>query len=288
MPQAPALTKWVPSDLEAALRALQAAAGEEGAAPAGPLELDVFGKKLVGESVERLTAAVKSTAAGSRVQVLNLSTNKMGNRGATAVASLIAESKTLHSVDLRMNRIATQGAERLALSLKSAEVVLTTLHLSSNDMGTQGAIWMASALASNSSLRALFFEYNDIGDEGAAHVATALAQNRHLSTLSLRGNEINGSGALKLAESLKQNKSLTSLDMSTNAFGDAGAAAFEAAFRSNASLLGLMLFGCEVSPGASAPVRAALERNRLRAERAASPCGCWSGCAVGLGLSEKK
>jgi hypothetical protein len=215
-----------------------------------PTTLDLFNKQLQGEGVTKLVNAMIDDETTIDVQVLNLSTNKLGNRGAAAVALLVstkAGAGPLESLDLQMNRIASEGAEKLCMALHR-NTTLQTLHISSNDLGVEGAAWLAAALAVNSTLKTLSFDYNMIGDEGADRIAEGLSKNIGLSKLALRGNEIGERGGKSLATSLQSNSTLTFLDMDANEIEDAGAEAFLQMLVSNQVLLQLSVFGCGISP----------------------------------------
>ncbi|KAK3249355.1 hypothetical protein CYMTET_41213 [Cymbomonas tetramitiformis] len=94
---------------------------------------------------------------------------------------------------------------------------LSTLSLSSNNIGPKGAKALAVALApnaegvSNTSLNTLDLRCNDIGPEGAKALAVALTPNaegvfnRSLNTLNLRCNNIGTEGAKALAVALTPN-----------------------------------------------------------------------------------
>ncbi|CAF1302080.1 unnamed protein product [Rotaria sp. Silwood1] len=55
---------------------------------------------------------------------------------------------------------------------------LTTLYIAENQIGDQGAQYLANALQINRTLTILYVAQNQIGDEGAQHFANALQQNQ--------------------------------------------------------------------------------------------------------------
>ena len=147
---------------------------------------------------------------------------------------------------------------------------LLSFHHSFNSQGDLGALALAAALQTNSSLTALFLVSTKMGDAGACALAKVLRTKRQFSTLSLSSNAIGepgaaaigkimrseccflsmlilsknklgDSGAAALAEALCFNSSLTSLDLSFNAIGDAGGMACAKALQSNFGLISLDL-----------------------------------------------
>jgi len=225
-----------------------------------PIELDLFNMSLGGEGAERLVdALVLDTSCP--VRVLNISSNKIGNSGAAAIAKVIeAGSPPLLSLDIRVNKISCRGAEHLGMSLR-ANSTLTSLSISSNDFGADAAAWIASALEVNTVLRTLAFDYNTMGDEGAEKMGSALAKNSMLATLLMRSSDMRAPGAASLACALEVNRTLTALDVSTNVIGDEGAEFFFSALRTNHVITRLDMFGCEVGPRNTAAVLAALKNN---------------------------
>src|SRR3989338_6644607 len=91
---------------------------------------------------------------------------------------------------------------------------LTSLNLSSNQLGDEGAGRLAEALAFNSTLTNLNLKSNNVGDKGASRLAEALATNSSLTSLNLMNNWVGDEGAGRLAEALAINSALTTLNLS--------------------------------------------------------------------------
>ena len=97
---------------------------------------------------------------------------------------------------------------------------LTRLRLSHNQIGAAGAVALAGALRTNTSLRVLSLAVNQIGNAGATALAKALRKNTSLTTLYLNENQIGNAGATALARALRTNTSLTRLELWGNQIGD--------------------------------------------------------------------
>jgi hypothetical protein len=109
-------------------------------------------------------------------------------------------------------------------------------------IGPAGAVALADALRTNTSLTELYLCYNRIGDIGARALAIALRTNTSLTALYLGANQIGAAGTTALAEALKVNTRLTTLNLGVNQIGDAGAVALADALRTtNTSLTELYL-----------------------------------------------
>ena len=85
----------------------------------------------------------------------------------------------------------------------------STINLGYDDIGAEGAKYVAEALKVNTSLTEIRLYSNNIGAEGAKYVAEALKVNTSLTEINLAGNNIGDEGAKYVAEALKVNTSLT-------------------------------------------------------------------------------
>jgi len=74
---------------------------------------------------------------------------------------------------------------------------------------------LAEALKTNTTITTLDLSYNDIGHEGAKALAEALKNNTTITTLDLVGNPIGDEGPKALAEALETNMTITKLDITT-------------------------------------------------------------------------
>ena len=91
------------------------------------------------------------------------------------------------------------------------------LDVSGNDIGGDGAWWLADAIGSDRcELRSLNLGSNRIGDGGAKDIAEELRVNSTLHVLDLRRNGISAEGAMELAHALEENVSITSMTLRGN------------------------------------------------------------------------
>ena len=128
------------------------------------------------------------------------------------------------------NDLGPLGARHLSRGLQLGP--LRELDIKGNDIGDEGAEWIAAALEANANLTTLDLGYNYIGPRGVRAIADALRNNTALRTLSLYyDNEYGAEGAVALAEMLKVNEGLHTLNLRGNAIGVEGARAFAAAVR---------------------------------------------------------
>ena len=147
---------------------------------------------------------------------------------------------SLSSLDLSCNFIGDEGANSLAQALR-VNTSLSSLDLSCNSIGDEGANSLAQVLRVNTSLFSLRLQNNSVGPEGVNSLSQALKVNTSLSSLDLNDNSIGDEGANSLAQALRVNTSLSSLDLTRNSIGDEGANSLAQALRVNTSLSSLNL-----------------------------------------------
>jgi Ran GTPase-activating protein (RanGAP) involved in mRNA processing and transport len=172
----------------------------------------------------------------------------------------LAQNSSLTTLDLTYNDIGAEGAKALGAAL-AQNSSLTTLHLSDYSIGAEGAKALGAALAQNSSLTTLHLNYNKIGAEGVMALGAALAQNSSLTTLDLIDNYISDDAAQALGAALAQNSSLTTLNLTDNIIGAEGAKALGAALAQNSSLTTLHLRNNSIGAVGAKALGAALAQN---------------------------
>ena len=157
-----------------------------------------------------------------------------------AFSQALAANTSLTTLDLSQNSIGDEGATSLSQAL-ALNTSLTTLTLSQNSIGAEGATTLSEALAVKTSLTTLHLSWNSIGAEGATSLFQALAVNTSLTTLTLSHNSIGAEGATSFSQALALNTSLTTLHLCRNSIGDEGATSLSQALKVNTSLTTLKL-----------------------------------------------
>ena len=132
-------------------------------------------------AVELAAALCKNTT----LDCLNLSCNPIGEHveGATAVAKMLVENKTLTTLDLRDCHISSEGAVELAAAL-CKNSTLKNLDQSHNPIGVEGAS-MSDMLQHNTSLEVLWLCDNSVGEAGVHQLINSLKHNQTLKKLWL-------------------------------------------------------------------------------------------------------
>ena len=211
-------------------------------------------------------ALVDGLKCRSHLQLLDLSQNLIGGDDVSPWDGL-KNWTNLRILKLEYNRIDSCDLAALAEGLKygclqelylfvneigpsgiKAEMKLDDLQvldLSGNEIGSEGAAFLASVLKSN--IRELHLSGNMIGSEGAACLASGLKSN--IQVLHLSGNNIGLPGIIAIVKSLKFCSHLRVLDLSNNSVGSEGVAHICEGLKHWSSLQELYLSSAEIDTG---------------------------------------
>ena len=133
---------------------------------------------------------IEALAERPQLEELYLERMNAGRNDCTALVNLLRSTATeLHTLDLRNNDIDDEGVIALVGALTNRN--LCVLDLSSNRITARGWQNLASLLQNpNCNLVKLDLGSNNVGDEGALIFANALASNRKLEVLDLSSSGI--------------------------------------------------------------------------------------------------
>jgi NLR family CARD domain-containing protein 3 len=185
------------------------------------LHLDLTANKLGDRGAAGIAEAL--AAPDGKLQILNLANNKIRYSGAYKLADAFVKhnNTALLKLDLRDNMIEAEGAQAFGSALRLS-YTLQELNLSRNNIGDDGLRVIALGLKENrtSALRRLDLSWNGIKDGGARLLADMLMDNSVLTYLNLRCNFICDEGIRALAESLPFPLALDELDLVGNQMRD--------------------------------------------------------------------
>ena len=221
--------------------------------------LDLSRNKIGLEGTSALGEALKVNAVLTKLELWN---NNIGPEGAIAIEEALKVNAVMTELELAGNEIGDEGAKAIAEALK-VNAVLTTLHLNLNEIGAEGAQAIAEALKVNAVVNTLYLGGNSIGDEGAKAIAEALKVNAVLTKLVLNSNSIGDEGAIAMAEALKVNAVLTSVDLRFNSIRDDGAKAIAEALKVNAVVTTLFLNSNNIKDEGAKAIAEALKVNAV-------------------------
>ena len=155
---------------------------------------------------------------------LNLSGNKIGNKGVKTFSEIIGINTTLQELNISSNKIKDEGAKRLAEAIQ-VNTTLQELNISSNKITDEGAKRLAEAIQVNKTLQELNISSNKITDEGAKRLAKAIQVNKTLQELNISENWISKEGVMRIVEACTINRTLHKLVCTYNNLSKSGLAA---------------------------------------------------------------
>jgi len=185
-------------------------------------------------------------AKNKTLEYLSLRNNNISDEGIKYLADVMAVSKTLKYFDLYMNYVSNKGAKCLADALK-VNKTLVKLDMRDNRIGSKGVKYFADALKENKSLEKLLLSNNNnIGDEGAMYLAGMITVNETLQWIDLDNIHIGNKGAESIAASLLVNSGIRTINLKCNNIGSKGAEKLSEAYVNNHNINTLNLSGNEM------------------------------------------
>ncbi|TFB07422.1 Protein NLRC3 [Trichoderma ghanense] len=161
-------------------------------------------------------ALVKSPAVSN----IWLKRNPLGRDAAADVYRLITETKDLHTLDLDQTELGDRGVAELFTRLASfspsggGKLPLRHIYMNGVGISTEGAAAIGKFLASpRSGVTSLYMSCNPLGNEGAQALAAALPKAPYLARLSLQSVGVSTQGAVALCEALTGHPGIKCLDL---------------------------------------------------------------------------
>eukprot|EP00288_Rhodomonas_lens_P015203 CAMPEP_0177693554 /NCGR_PEP_ID=MMETSP0484_2-20121128/2461_1 /TAXON_ID=354590 /ORGANISM="Rhodomonas lens, Strain RHODO" /LENGTH=798 /DNA_ID=CAMNT_0019204371 /DNA_START=60 /DNA_END=2457 /DNA_ORIENTATION=- len=154
------------------------------------------------------------------LQHLDLTSNRVGTAGVELLVSGLVECKSFAHLGLADNNIFAPGANTLSVILRGC-TSFQHLDLSRNRIHDT-AEKLFVAVGQSVSLSHLDLHSNNIGDDGAAYLADVLGECESLSYLDLNDCRIGDGGLRNIASVLAVCKALAHLDLGRNDFGTLG------------------------------------------------------------------
>lgn len=203
------------------------------------VELDLSSNKLG----DKGTAAVcQFLEKNDSVVKVDLSRNALRKPGVDAIAHILPKNESLKNIILSHNGLTEEDFELLA-SVLQTEQVLETLDLSSNLFSQKSGYMFGFLVAKNISLVKMNVSCNRIGDEGIRDLVPGLIHNRTIRSLDLSWNDIADEGAMWMSEMITSNSILQDLNLSYNRITSKGVSYIADSLALNTTLKILKLSG---------------------------------------------
>ena len=201
-------------------------------------KLNMHSNRLGDHGAELLSA--EGITNTKTLRALNISDNKIGPSGTTAIANALRNNTSLEELDISHNKLGDHGAQLLSEGITNTKT-LRVLNISGNNIGPSGTTAIANTLTNNTSLEELDINYNKLGDHGAELLSEGIMNTKTLRVLNINDNNIGPSGTTSIANALVNNTSLEELDMHGNGIGQDEAIAIAKAITNNKTLNTLRL-----------------------------------------------
>ena len=208
------------------------------------------------------------------LECLDFSSNHIINERAATLGSAIGQSKKLKKLTMNIESITPSGCVALLRGLSNPNSQLEELDLCGNEIGDEGGIAFAAAIATNTKLKILNLEYHsfsfngwspllkslvnqdsilenlylagaNIGNRELSVLGNALGNNSTLKTLHFRRNQnITANGWTAFFECLSLNSSLEDINVKDNNVDNESLASLVSALENNTHLKRLNLSMC--------------------------------------------
>ena len=153
-----------------------------------------FGEDVTGPSVA-------SSIEGKSLRKFVLNDMCLGDEGAEFIVKALHSScATLEALELSGNELTSKACNSVVVNVLSASASLTKLALADNELKDKGAMILARALPK--SLKILDLNSSEIGSNGALAIASAIKDFPLLESVNLNGNFISEEGVEALSKML--------------------------------------------------------------------------------------
>ena len=159
----------------------------------------------------------------NQLRIFNGSNNNLHGSGLAKLSEGFARTSKLEHLYLRENKIAAEGMDALAKSVKTCR--LKEFDLESNNICYHGMVALSEGIKKLNSIQMLNFSMNLLGPTGAATLNESLILCGHLMFLELSTNNIGPSGIQALVKGLKCCTNLRRLNLIGNCITSEGAIA---------------------------------------------------------------
>jgi len=171
---------------------------------------------------EPLAEIIEAVSLHSQLEKLELWRMNIGRKEYSALANLLLMTSELRALNLCNTGFDDEGMEALVGALANSSLI--SLDLSDNRAITSRGCQSVAALLENpnSNLERLYLANNNIGNEGALIFANAMASNRQLKSLDLYHNAITAEGWSVFSKVLCDTSSVNKTSLSNHALGSLG------------------------------------------------------------------
>ena len=223
------------------------------------VSLNIGANQLSPSELKILSNVIPAT----RLLILNLSDNFIGNEGSVSISFILTENSQLEQLYVSGNSIGHKGAKLIFTALYS-NFSLKKLDLSNNPIKTlfedssyalennyclkdlnladcsltyHSIFLLSQILVKNKGLMALNLAGNSLDDKGILPICRVLTKNFVLKTLNFSRNKVRNEGAKSISEALMGNQGIVEVNLRENEIKDSGAEELGELARVNMNIL---------------------------------------------------
>ncbi|XP_040177442.1 NACHT, LRR and PYD domains-containing protein 3-like [Rana temporaria] len=201
---------------------------------------------------------------GCTLRELSLDDCNLTASGCEILTSAMKENRSLHKLDLALNKVEDEGMRFLCEGLKDPGCTLQELRMEFCELTPACGDFLHSALMTNRSLTTLCLRDCGLQDSGTKLLCEALCQpGCTLKELVLFEVNLTSASCEDLRSVILANRTLTSLNVRDNNLGDSGVKTLCEGLRDpGCTLQELMLSSCELTQASCEDLRSVLLTNR--------------------------
>ena len=132
------------------------------------------------------------------------------------MAKIIQSKRKLTALGLSNNQIGTEGAMHIASTALADKLSLTKLSLEGNSIGSRGLRAISEAMMANTELKEIYLYNNQIEDDGLDIFGKMIQNKSHLFAIGLEFNKIGAEGVSHVLMGIKQLRGLEKLYLNAN------------------------------------------------------------------------
>eukprot|EP00942_MAST-04A_sp_MAST-4A-sp1_P010869 g10869.t1 len=200
---------------------------------------------LCSNNIDGGIAIAKALQTNTKLQLLNLHSNNISDRGVIEFSNVLAINTTLMFLDLDNNNIYDKSVIELANSLISNKnSSLESLSLADNYISEEGGIVLGKMISRNKKLSKLHLDRNRLGNRGVTSILLGMETNCSIKTLGLSSNDFNDTVAIAIADMFDVNSTLINLKLDFNDMTDFGAKSIFNILKYRGKVLKLKTLSC--------------------------------------------
>ena len=157
-------------------------------------------------------ALCKQMKSSQSLEYLNIAKNHLSSESLDSILTGLSHISSLIELDISNSHFSMANIMVLASVLRdNSKFTLALLGLRDCQISNKGAVELAAALCTNSTLQTLYLDDNPIGVEGAFSISDMLQHNTSLEDLFLCDDSVGEVGVCQLIHALKHNRTLDQL-----------------------------------------------------------------------------